>query len=631
MKRRIRLFFLILLGAVAGRPTLYAQSRDIAMQEERILSFHSDLRIEPDARLVVTETIRVNALRQRIERGIYRVLPTERAMNGKTEFVKYNVVSVMKDGSPEPYHMERGMDLITIYIGDKDTYLNPGVYEYTIRYESDRQIGFFDDFDELYWNVSGNDWMFPIDRISATVHLPEGARLIQHACYTGAAGSVATNCSADTTDGRTLTWKAAGLSLHEGLTVAAGFSKGILRAPELPPALQTSNLVKILGGVIVLLLLAMAYLWHLFGRDHASPTVVPQFDVPEGLSPASLGYLSKGYYRNELLVASLINMAVKGVITITENKGKWPFRKQNFTISKNTAEKTNLSEEEKQLFSGLFKGSNSIVVGERYDSTIAQAVQRYMIGLRKKHFSFLQKGYNRWLVVVLFLFVSAVYWGGLSLVYHHIYNYAKYGIGIGLFVGAVIVTLICAGSRHTTARWIWLLPLLFTGAAVFYLRASGLLTDPFSLCYLFLLVCVTLLAIFSYLIRKPTEEQLRVLALIEGFSMYMGAAENQLIRFHNPPEMTPEVFEKYLPYALVLGVDAVWGKRFERLLKDNAFQYEQRWYSGSSTRSFSAGMVSSLSSSLSGAVSSSSTSSSSGSGGGGSSGGGGGGGGGGGW
>ncbi len=133
----------------------------------------------------------------------------------------------------------------------------------------------------------------------------------------------------------------------------------------------------------------------------------------------------------------------------------------------------------------------------------------------------------------------------------------------------------------------------------------------------------------------------QVMDRIEGFGHYLSVAEKDRMNFHNPPERTPELFEKFLPYALALGVEQAWSEQFAGVLSRAAASpagsdrhYSPRWYSG---RGFASRGVtdfaSSLGGSFSGAIASSSTApgSSSGSGGGGSSGGGGGGGGGSGW
>lgn len=159
--------------------------------------------------------------------------------------------------------------------------------------------------------------------------------------------------------------------------------------------------------------------------------------------------------------------------------------------------------------------------------------------------------------------------------------------------------------------------------------------------FLFLIAGIGFLFVYRYLIKRPSEEKLRKQSLIEGFKMYMGAAENEVIKFHNPPQMTPAIFETYLPYAMVLGVDKIWGEKFQDMLQQMSVDYTNDWYTGS-TIGF-AGLGHTLNSSLTNSISSGSTppssssssgsssSFSSGSSGGGFSGGGGGGGGGGGW
>ncbi len=83
------------------------------------------------------------------------------------------VVAVNRDGKAEPYHIKNRSDGKRVYIGNQNVYLSPGFYEYQITYITTRQLGFFDDFDELYWNVTGTDWAFRIERASARVTLPE--------------------------------------------------------------------------------------------------------------------------------------------------------------------------------------------------------------------------------------------------------------------------------------------------------------------------------------------------------------------------------------------------------------------------------------------------------------------------
>jgi uncharacterized membrane protein len=152
--------------------------------------------------------------------------------------------------------------------------------------------------------------------------------------------------------------------------------------------------------------------------------------------------------------------------------------------------------------------------------------------------------------------------------------------------------------------------------------------------FAFLVVNIVFFLIYQYLIRKPAVEKLKIKSLIDGFKMYLSAAEEKKIAHFNPPDLTPEIFEKLLPYAVVLGAEDVWGDKFQILINKSIIDqnYQPTWYAGhvGNFSTFNHTLNASLSNSLSKSATPPS-SSGSGSGGGGFSGGGGGGGGGGGW
>ena len=127
-------------------------------QTEKILNYHSDILVDDKGGLEVTETIKVNSLGINIRHGIFRTFLTERKLNGKNQKLKYNIISVTQDGQKVDYHSETGSGYYKIYIGSKDTDLPSGQYEFAIKYKVANQIGFFDKYDELYWNVNGLDW-----------------------------------------------------------------------------------------------------------------------------------------------------------------------------------------------------------------------------------------------------------------------------------------------------------------------------------------------------------------------------------------------------------------------------------------------------------------------------------------
>ena len=160
--------------------------------DERILSYHSDIEIFRDGSMQVTENIEVRAESKQIKRGIYRDFPTNyRDHFGNRVRVEFSMLSVTRDGEAEVYRSEQAGDGVRVYAGQGHVYLDPGVYNYALTYRTNRQLGYFDRHDELYWNVTGNGWSFPIDQASATVTLPvqfSAEELAGAEAYTGYAG-----------------------------------------------------------------------------------------------------------------------------------------------------------------------------------------------------------------------------------------------------------------------------------------------------------------------------------------------------------------------------------------------------------------------------------------------------------
>jgi hypothetical protein len=153
-----------------------------AAAEERITGYTSTIDVARNGALTVIETISVIAEGEAIRHGIYRDFPTTYTDKlGRRVHVGFNVLHVTRDGHDEPYDLSSIDSGQRIKIGSADTYVPSGPHSYTITYSTDRQIGFFDNYDELYWNVTGNFWQFSIDRAEATVNLTPGARITQYA------------------------------------------------------------------------------------------------------------------------------------------------------------------------------------------------------------------------------------------------------------------------------------------------------------------------------------------------------------------------------------------------------------------------------------------------------------------
>jgi uncharacterized membrane protein YgcG len=557
-------------------------------QSERILSFHSDIEVETSSIITVKEYIKIYANGNIFKRGITRTVPTVSTdSSGKKVKLDFKVLSVERDGRTSKYHTEQGNGAITIYVGDKDVFLNEGEYTYTITYSISGQIRFFEAYDEIYWNVNGFDWSLSFAQVSSQITLPKGAKILQNACYTGRYGSNSTNCISTILSEKSIRFSAENLRPGENLTVALGFNKGTVHQPPPPPPptfLQKIGALILSGFISLALLFYYGFTWLKFGIDPPKPTVFPQFEVPDKMTPASLGMLNKLRYHGDLITGSILNLAVKGYLKIEEDIQEYVFglfRSRKFIIHKIKEDSGLLNDEERVLFSKLFSGNSILTLDGKYDSKVQSAVTAYKASLRKQHHSLIYQGFNFIFWVIPILTIIA---------------------GIFLFV--------------------------FLASNYFQGGNDGLIF------FVFFVVNIVFFLIYQYLIRKPAVEKLKIKSLIDGFKMYLSAAEEKKIAYFNPPDLTPEIFEKLLPYAVVLGAEDVWGDKFQSLINKSIIDqnYQPTWYAGhvSNFSTFNHTLNASLSNSLNQSATPPS-SSGSGSGGGGFSGGGGGGGGGGGW
>jgi hypothetical protein len=204
-----------------------------ALANERIVLFISDADVGRDGDLLVTETIRVYAEGDQIKHGIFRDFPTNYTRPDGTRLrVGFDVLSVKRDDASEPFTTERIDNGVRVRIGKADQLLSEGDHDYEIRYRTTRQIGFFADHDELYWNATGNGWPFAIDLAEARIHLPEAVRFIQTAFYTGPQGATGKDARVVSEQPGTVVFRTTQvLPPYNGLTVAAAWPKGIITAP----------------------------------------------------------------------------------------------------------------------------------------------------------------------------------------------------------------------------------------------------------------------------------------------------------------------------------------------------------------------------------------------------------------
>ena len=178
----------LLLTALALLSVLPLQLR----AQERILSYDSTVAVNADGSMDVEERIRVRAEGEAIRHGINRDFPTRyRDRHGNRVVVDFTVKEVLRDGRPEPWFTEGKPNGVRLNTGNDDFLPVPADYTYTLRYRTSRQLGFFADHDELYWNAIGTGSVFSIERGSVDVHLPRTVATseLRAEGYTGTQGA----------------------------------------------------------------------------------------------------------------------------------------------------------------------------------------------------------------------------------------------------------------------------------------------------------------------------------------------------------------------------------------------------------------------------------------------------------
>ncbi len=602
---------------------------------EEILNFESQIKTQKNGDLEVTETLRVVAEGNEIKRGIYRDFPTlYRGRFGLKSSVPFDVLGVTRDGQKETWRVENQNNGVRVYIGDPDVFLRPGEYTYVIRYRTGRQLGFFADFDELYWNVTGNDWAFPIERASVKVELPPGARQKSVEAYTGYEGDKGQDWREVAAGSGVEIVTTTRLSPQEGLTIVVTWPKGFVTAPsemeQWRQLLRDNTGIAMGFGGLLLALFYFLVVWFAYGRDPQKGVIIPRYEPPPGFGPAAVRYLrGMGTLDDRSLAASVIDLAVQGAVTIKESASG------TYELKRTSSAKRVLTPPGPAVMEALLGPATSFVFKNENHKAIKNARQTIAKAVSAQCDTiFFVRNLHLWVIGLLVTLVPlavSLYdtkepFGALFLLVW----LGFWSIGVAGLSMQIVSSWRQAGWKKIAAIPITLFAIPFYAGWVFGAVMLVIVASPWVAgCYV---AGILMTMIFHHLLKRPTESGREALDDIEGFRQYLRVAESDRLNLENPPERTPTLFEKFLPYALALDVEQEWSEQFTEVLK--ASEFTPSWYQGKTLAAVGvAGFASSMSSSFTSAISSSSSApgSSSGSGGGGSSGGGGGGGGGGGW
>ena len=513
---------LLLLPAVVL--LLVAAVAPAAARSWRIANFHTTINVEEDGSAVIFERITLVFVGQ--FRGIHRTIPIDYPGPRGSNYTLLLKVLGVKDGEGKPLKHEskisKGSRDITVYI--------PGAVDATrtveIAYLVKNGIRFFSDHDELYWNVTGNDWPVPIDHASAMVMLPPAAAgQLRAQAFTGAYGSTAREASAGV-EGASARFETFNpLPMRGGLTIDVFIPKGILREPsDFTRALwflQSNPIV-----LLPLVTFAIVFLaWYYIGRDpDPGISVAPMYEPPDGLTPAEVGTLVDDTVHPRDITSTVVDLAVKGYLRIeqVEEKG-FIFTSKDYLFHLLKPRETwkSLADHERLLLEKIYAGGGEVTRLSSLKNTFYTVIPTIKSG------------------IVSALKAKKIY---------RVDPETAAGYFVALAVGGIAVPLLLA---H-----------LLTGLPLFA-------TVPYTV--ISIAISALLVFLFGRKMSAKTHRGARTYTHILGFQEFINRVEADRLQ-----RMPPDTFEKFLPYAMALGIEDRWASAFANIAHE-----PPRWYQGS--------------------------------------------------
>ena len=536
----------LVLGAAVGVPAVSADLGGFT-----IARFHTELRIEPGSDLIVEETIDVDFSEER--HGIYRLVPvryTDRTGYGWS--LRFQLLGVGNgSGGRHKARLSSRGPYMEIRIGDADRVVS-GRVTYVIRYRVGGALRSFPDHDELYWNSTGHEWRTTIGAATATVHLPAAlaADSLEAIAYVGAYGSRDTDVSIEASEPGVVEYDARrALSPHEGLTVVASWPRGYVRFPG--RAARVGAFVAD-NWIALAPLAALAFLWRRYRRAGRDPggaeTIVVRYQPPDHMTPGGMGAIVDERVDLRDITATLVDLAIRGHVTIrTESRPHaLGLSQRDETVFERRADAPQeaLQDHEQKLLNGLFEDGDRVEMNdlhERFYHRVPGIMTAIYDRLARDGFfvSNPERVRQRWFLLGL-------------------------GAGVATVVAGVAWVAMRGGVMPNGA----LLPVV-----------AGILV-------------LGLVAAFSGAMPRRTSAGVRMRAWARGFEEFVDRVERDRLE----RDEARGVFERFLPYALALGVSAKWARRFEGIYAERA----PAWYVGAharniSTRAFESSLRSTMS------------------------------------
>ncbi len=491
---------------------------------EAVSSVRVAIELRADGSAIVGESIAYD-FGDTPHHGIFRDIQLQyKDELGGTESIDVSDISVTDDKNvPQHFETSESGGYEHIKIGDPDTTIT-GTHAYVISYTVRGVVGYFADHDELYWNATGDQWQVPIESAQVVVWTPVPST--SHACYEGPRSSTQScdsNVRLDGT-GRPIALFTSGvLAPGSGLTIAVGLPKGVIaeptRAQKIWQLIEHNLPLALPPGVLVVL----ALMWWKYGKDaRGRGTIIPEYDAPDGLSLVDAAEIVNQRISAKDLSALLIELAVRGYLTIEriESKTLGIFESIDYRFRRAKPADDSMTEEEQTLYEKIFSGTSESVLASELKKT--RALINALSSVKKSvENRMVSEGYYR----------------------------ARPGTVRNAYILAAIALAIVA---------FFALGAFLTPAAVIGIGISAVL-----------------IAIFAFIMPAKTKKGALAYESILGLKEYLQIAEKNRLDFHNAPEKSPALFEKLLPYAMMLGVSTAWAKEFEGIYKE-----PPRWYTG---------------------------------------------------
>ncbi len=498
-------------------------------------SIDQTIEIQESGKIRVTETI-IADFTQDAHRGIYREIP----VHYKDEFgnpfnLRFKLISVTdENGNPQPIDSQ-GRDLFAddyyLRIGDAEVWLNDKE-TYVITYEIERAINYFDDHDELYWNVFSY-WEVPVLNSTATVILPEDVDTskMQTECFTGYYGGTESTCDAEIINGHT--FKYTGKQIFEpgdGFTIVAGWPKGLVKKPSILKIILWAFLDNWALMIPIFVFIFIFLKWWYTGRDPKTrDTIFPRYQPPEGLNATEVGTIIDERLDMRDITTVVIDYAVKGYIKIrefTSKKGFFTDQKDYELIKlKSYDQAPELKPMEKKILDDMFDGKEKIKISElkyKFYKKLPDIKKETYKGLVKDGY-FVRNPEN----------VRTTY----------------YTIG-GILIGSVVFA---GGLIAVFAGWMGVVAII----------ASGII-----------------FVAFAGAMPRKTLKGANTYIEIRGLEEYIRTAERDRIKFQEQENL---LFEKLLPYAMALNLADKWADAFKDIYKKGPDWFESDDMSGFNT------------------------------------------------